>query len=130
MSVAYDATGPAGGFSSAATPYQWTHVVGASATLILVGLACGTDGNTLTVTAGGTGMTTNAGSNVWKRHTNDSTAGFAQWYALPAPSTGSITIAVSGATNGDRISGGSMTFSGTPTDATAYGTPVSAAGFS
>lgn len=131
MVATFDSVGPSSsGFTSAATPYQWSHTLGAGATLLIVGVACGTDGNTLTVTAGGVPMTTNAGSNLWKRHTNDSTAGFGQIYVLPAPPTGTITIAVSGATTGDRISGGSIALAGTPLDSTAYGTPVSAVGSS
>lgn len=127
----FDAVGPsASGFTSAATPYQWSHTVASDATLLLVGVSCGTDSRTLTVTAGGVAMTTNAGSNVWKRHTDDNTAGFGQWYALPAPPTGSVTIVVSGATTGDRICGGSLSFKGTALDASAYGTPVSAIGSS
>lgn len=131
MPPVLDAVGPSSsGFSSAATPYTWTHAVAVDATLLVVGLSCGTDGRTLTVTAGGVPMTTNAASTAWKRHTNDGTAGFGQWYALPAPPTGTVTIAISGATTGDRITAGSLSFQGTALDASAYGTPVSAAGTS
>lgn len=129
MTATFDSVGPSSsGFTSAATPYSWSHTLGAGATLLIVGLSCGTDGNTLTVTAGGVPMTTTAGSTAWKRHTNDGTAGFGQIYVLPAPPTGTITIAVSGATTGDRVSGGSLAFASTPLDSTAYGIPVSAAG--
>jgi hypothetical protein len=127
----FDAVGPgSSGFTTVTTPYSWSHTVAADATLLIVGLSCGADSRTLTVTAGGTAMTTNAGSTAWKRHANDGTAGFGQLYVLPAPPAGAITIAVSGQTTGDRISGGSMSFKGTALDSTAYGTPASAAGFS
>jgi hypothetical protein len=131
VTATLDAVGPSSsGFTAATTPYSWSHTVAADATLLVVGLSCGTDSRTLTVTAGGTSMTTNAGSTAWKRHGNDSNAGFGQLYVLPAPPTGTITIAVSGQTTGDRVSGGSMSFKGTALDSTAYGTPASAAGSS
>lgn len=129
MPVTFDAVGPnSNGLATSTTPYSWSHTLAADATFLVVGLSCGTDGRTLTVTAGGVAMTTNAASTLWKRHTNDGTAGFGQIYVLPAPPTGTITIAVSGQTTGDRISGGSLSFRGTPLDSTAFSTPVSAAG--
>lgn len=126
-----DAVGPnSSGFTTITTPYSWTHAVASDATLLLVFLACGTDGRALTVTAGGISMTTFPADNRWKRHSNDSTSGFGQWYALPAPPTGSVTIAISGQTTGDRISGGSLSYKLTALDSTAYGVPVSAVGSS
>lgn len=128
MSVTFGAAGPSSsGATSTTGSLSWTHVVAADDTLLLVGVGCGTDGRTLAATANGVAMTTNAGSNLWKRHTADSTSGFGQWFALPAPATGSITIAVTGGSSGDRLTGGSLSFKGTLGTAAAYGTPVSAA---
>jgi hypothetical protein len=129
MAVTFDVVGPAGGGGAhiASGALSWSHVVAADATMLVVGIATNADGGTVTVTAGGTTMTTNAASNLWKRHTNDSTAGFVQLFVLPSPPTGTITIACS--TESSSVAGGSLSFKGTATDSTGYGTPVSAVGF-
>ena len=126
MAVTFDAVGPAGGGGAhvASGILSWSHVVATDATMLVVGIATNADGGTVVVTAGGTTMTTNAGSNLWKRHTNDGTAGFVQLYVLPSPPTGTITISCT--TETSTVAGGSMSFKGTATDSTGYGTPVSA----
>jgi hypothetical protein len=131
VAVTFGSVAPgAAGITTTTGALSWTHAIASDDTMLAAYVACGTDGRTLTaaVTPGPLTMTTNAGSNLWKRHTADGTSGFVQWYVLPGPpSAQTVTITFSGASSGDRLTAGSMTFKGTPTTSAGYGTPVSAA---
>jgi hypothetical protein len=131
MAVTFGSAAPtAAGITTTTGALAWDHAIAADDTMLLAYVACGTDARTLTaaVTPGPLTMTTNAVSNLWKRHTADSTSGFVQWYVLPGPpSNQTVTITFSGASSGDRLTAGSLTFKGTLTTSSGYGTPVSAA---
>jgi hypothetical protein len=133
VAVAFDAAGPTGASTPAVTsagPLTWTHVCGASATVLLVevGVDSSADGS-LTVstpTYGGQAMAP-VGSKV---HTNGGTQGFIQLFKLVNPPTGSnsVSVSVTGGTPG-RLWGGSVSYSGAG-DAVASGTPTTGSGTS
>lgn len=108
MAVAYDATG-AGGGTGTSTTATWTHVLGASATDIVVVVGCETDGATVTAKVGTTAMTS-----LGKVHNNNQTSGFTQVFGLTTPPTGSqtITITRSASSPGVAFLGNSMSFTG------------------
>jgi len=131
MAVAFDAVGPssAGTSSTTTAALTWTHVCGASATLLLVGVAMGNDSGSdastlLSATYNGVAMTS-----LGKVHSNNQTAGYVELFGLLNPATGSHTVSVAmtgGFSGTDTRSAGSVSYTGTstsslPTATTAYG---------
>lgn len=124
MVVAFDAVGPAGGAGAASgSPISWTHICGASATMLLVGVSYD-DFTFSTVTLGatynGVAMTSLGAVN-----SNNNTAGFIQVFYLLNPTPGSNSVVVTrtaGSVAG--MLGGSQSYtgsSGAPTVTTAFG---------
>lgn len=113
MAVAFDAVGPSSsGTASVTSPLTWTHVCGAGATVLLVGVTCdaATDtGMVLSATYNGVAMTS-----LGLRHSNDQTAGYIQLFRLDSPATGSNTVSVTeaGGSGLGGLDGGSISFTG------------------
>lgn len=111
--VQFDAVGPSSagqGQTGTATPITWSHTCTGSNRALLVGVViAGTDtGVTTTVTYNGVTVPT-----VVKRHSNDSTSGYAELFALAGPATGTNTVSVAVAGSGwEGFEGGSVSFTG------------------
>ena len=126
MAVTFDAVGPGTSGQSAidTTPVTWTHVCGASATLLTVEVAIGayTDsGIALSVTYNGVSLTS-AGL----VHVDNTTAGFTQIFYLINPAIGSntVSITITGLTASTTLNAGSLSFnnaSGIRNFVTAFG---------
>lgn len=110
MAVAYDTSGGGSG-SSSSTTYTYTHTLGAiSNGAVLAGFAvdAATDTMTLTVTFGGTPMTS-----LGKVHCNNQTAGYVQVFGLATgAATGAQTVTVTASAAPADLNGGSLSFSG------------------
>jgi hypothetical protein len=128
MSVAYDNVGPsssgtakgpvATGTTAGSTDLTWMHTCGSSPTLALfVGVGVSSEDSTdskytVTVTYNGVSMTS-----LGLVHTNDSTAGFVQLFALLNPATSGNTVDVhvawsAGPADNLYVEGGSVSFTG------------------
>lgn len=113
MVAAFDAVGPSSsGATSATSPMTWTHVCGAGATHMLVGVTCDAAndaGMTLSATYNSVAMTS---LGTW--HTGGGTAGFLQVFALASPASGSHSVSVteSGGSGLSGLNGGSVSFTG------------------
>ena len=124
MAVAFDAVGPsASGATSATSPLTFTHVCGASATHLLVGVTWdgATDtGASLSATYNSVSMTALTSA----LHTGGGTAGFLATFYLAAPATGShsVVVTAAGGSGLAGLNGGSISFTGS----TVLGTPQTA----
>ena len=123
MAVAVDAVGPSSsGTQGSTSPLTWTHVNGASASLIMVGISVdksSADGGlTATVTYGGNALTSLLR---WESGGSANANGFVQVFYLFNPPAGSNTVSVACTTGFDGITGGSISFTGA---ATPMGSPV------
>lgn len=115
MAVTFDALGPssAGATQTGSTvPFTWSHTCSGTNRLLVVGIVigCVSDaGMSATATYNSVSMTS-----ITTRHTNDSTAGYAQMFYLIAPSTGANTVSinVTGGTGLEGFSCGSVSFTG------------------
>lgn len=113
MAVAFDAVGPssAGAGQTTASPLTWSHTCGASATLLLVGVAVGgtTGANTVTATYNGVSMTA-----VDTQASNNNTDGFVKLFKLVSPATGANTVSISASiiNASNPIEGGSQSYIG------------------
>lgn len=129
MAVAFDVTGVSVLTQAGTSPLAWTHILGATADMLLAavvldaGSACTPANNPITA------MTFNAvtmGSSLlnWQTGGSTQTSGYMALYKLAAPATGSHSVSSAFTTTGlDGCIGGSASFI---TGAGSIGTPVHA----